>query len=328
MVQPAAPSVQGFALGSSSSSSSPQEEKKKQTKRRMAIYRRYQGQRQYHPVYRASIVDVLRYRIRRRHMWHLLVFLICVLGSLMVIQRPVRRLMRPSTRVSPWLLPRDSLSKACTTVDVAARFDCHPDVGLSRATCERRGCCFHKPKPDDVGVPACFFPAGYNGYKLKHTKEASSAVVMTQMRRVRPSGFPEDASEIDVVASLFSSEVARLTVTAPDDIYRTSVPPVPEQHEPASRLLAVYTTRLGDVVVYRPEDRQILFETDLSRLVYTPRFVQLVTLVPTTNLYGLGLSRGPLQRSVLRPHVGFNRDLQAVVIEHHVHIYGFDGTEC
>ncbi|KAL1484630.1 hypothetical protein MTO96_032480 [Rhipicephalus appendiculatus] len=167
---------------------------------------------------------------------------------------------------------------------------------------------------------------------MKRKMETSSDVVITKMRRIRPSGFPEDALEIDVAASLFSPEIARITCcwckasreanensayhwcrwrhtmtcTAP------ACPPVPDHHEPASRLLTVYTTKLGDLVVYRPGDRQILFETDLSRLVYTPRFVQLVTLVPTTNLYGLGLGRGPLQRSVLQPHVGFNRDLQAL----------------
>ncbi|KAL1480723.1 hypothetical protein MTO96_050787 [Rhipicephalus appendiculatus] len=147
---------------------------------------------------------------------------------------------------------------------------------------------------------------------MKRKMETSSDVVITKMRRIRPSGFPEDSLEIDVAASLFSPEIARITVASYDDLYRTSVPPVPDHHEPASRLLTVYTTKLGDLVVYRPGDRQILFETDLSRLVYTPRFVQLVTLVPTTNLYGLGLGRGPLLRSVLQPHVGFNRDLQAL----------------
>ncbi|XP_049523052.1 uncharacterized protein LOC125945325 [Dermacentor silvarum] len=91
------------------------------------------------------------------------------------------------------------------------------------------------------------------------------------MRRVRPSGFPEDASEIEVTASLYNPEIARLTVTSSEDLYRTSVPSVPDQHEATSRLVTVYTTKLGDMVVYRPGDRQILFETDLSRLgVHSP----------------------------------------------------------
>ncbi|KAL3178833.1 hypothetical protein MRX96_009505 [Rhipicephalus microplus] len=278
----------------------------------MAAYGRCHGQHHYRPVYKASVLDILWYRIRRRRTWYWLVFLIGVLSFLIFIQRPFYRLFRRRAAVKSWLLPRDSRSRDCTNVDVEARFDCHPDVGLSRASCERRGCCFHKPTPGAVGVAACFFPAEYNGYKMKRKMETASDVMITKMRRIRPSGFPEDTSEIDVAASLFSQEVARITVTSHDDLYRTSVPAVPDQHEPTSRLLAIYTTKLGDVVVYRQGDRQILFETDLSRLVYTPRFVQLVTLVPTTNLYGLGLGRGPLQRSVLQPHVGFNRDLQAL----------------
>ncbi|XP_077528166.1 lysosomal alpha-glucosidase-like [Haemaphysalis longicornis] len=102
--------------------------------------------------------------------------------------------------------------------------------------------------------------------------------------------------------------------------------------EAASSMLAVFTTKLGDVVVYRTSDRQILFETDLSRLVYTPRFVQLVTLVPTTSLYGLGERKGRLLRDISTPHVGFNRDLLAVNATSsffhgsHPFYLGFDGV--
>ncbi|XP_065301627.1 lysosomal alpha-glucosidase-like [Dermacentor albipictus] len=285
----------------------------------MEVYRRSRAftrvagpPRQYRPAYRAGVAAIVRYSIRRNLINFCLITLIGVLGFLMVIQRPVRSLIRAPARVAPWLRPADSRSRACTSVDVEGRFDCHPDVGLSRVSCERRGCCFHEPKADAVGVPACYFPAEYYGYKLTHRRESSSAVLKTLMRRVRPSGFPEDASEIEVAASLYAPAIARLTVTSSEDMYRTSVPSVTDQHEATSRLITVFTTKVGDVVVYRPGDRQILFETDLSRLVYTPRFVQLVTLVPTTKLYGLGESRGPLERDIVHPHVGFNRDLRTL----------------
>ncbi|KAK8757491.1 hypothetical protein V5799_004873 [Amblyomma americanum] len=207
--------------------------------------------------------------------------------------------------------PCNSHSRACTSVDAAARFDCHPDPGLSRASCEWRGCCYLQNASSEGG-PACYFPTGYVGYKMTHWKDSPSGVSLSHMIRVRPSGLPEDASQINVRAALHTSQIARLTVTSPEDIYRTNVPTVPEKREPASQALGVYTTRMGDVVVYRRSDGQILFETDIARLVYTPRLVQLVTLVPTTHLYGFGEGRGRLLRNITQPHAAFNRDLLAL----------------
>ncbi|XP_077491736.1 lysosomal alpha-glucosidase-like [Amblyomma americanum] len=207
--------------------------------------------------------------------------------------------------------PCNSHSRACTSVDAAARFDCHPDPGLSRASCEWRGCCYLQNASNEGG-PACYFPTGYVGYKMTHWKDSPSGVSLSHMTRVRPSGLPEDASQINVRAALHTSQIARLTVTSPEDIYRTNVPTVPEKREPASQALGVYTTRMGDVVVYRRSDGQILFETDIARLVYTPRLVQLVTLVPTMHLYGFGEGRGRLLRDITQPHAAFNRDLLAL----------------
>ncbi|XP_077528158.1 lysosomal alpha-glucosidase-like [Haemaphysalis longicornis] len=235
------------------------------------------------------------------------------------LERPKQRVRSHNPRVvrtigSSSFHPRVSLSAACN-VDVAGRFDCHPEPGINRVRCERRGCCFRNDSGQGGTTPTCYFPTGFSGYKVTHISDSPSGVTMTRMRRVRPSGLPEDAAEIDVEATFPSDTTARLTVTSANDPYRTEVPPVPAMREAASSMLAVFTTKLGDVVVYRTSDRQILFETDLSRLVYTPRFVQLVTLVPTTSLYGLGERKGRLLRDISTPHVGFNRDLLAVYLD-------------
>ncbi|KAL1484631.1 hypothetical protein MTO96_032481 [Rhipicephalus appendiculatus] len=84
------------------------------------------GHLHYRPVYRASVLDIVRYRMRRRRTWYWLLFLIGVLSFLTAMQRPFDGLFRRRAGVPTWLRPRDSRSKDCTNVDVEARFDCHP----------------------------------------------------------------------------------------------------------------------------------------------------------------------------------------------------------
>ncbi|KAH9365317.1 hypothetical protein HPB48_007583 [Haemaphysalis longicornis] len=69
---------------------------------------------------------------------------------------------------------RVSLSAACN-VDVAGRFDCHPEPGINRVRCERRGCCFRNDSGQGGTTPTCYFPTGFSGYKVKAHVVAASA---------------------------------------------------------------------------------------------------------------------------------------------------------
>lgn len=90
--------------------------------------------------------------------------------------------------------------------DDLKRFDCHPDRPISQKACLDRGCCFLRAtdlKVDDydlinssyLGVPSCFFPLHYKGYRLNEKKVSGNKISAT-FERVTPSGFPDDVKHI------------------------------------------------------------------------------------------------------------------------------------
>ena len=86
------------------------------------------------------------------------------------------------------------------------RVDCHPDRPITQKSCLARGCCYIeasdlKVTNDDLinssyfGVPSCFFPPDYKGYKLE-TNKTDGNTINAEFKRVTPSGFPKDVEKI------------------------------------------------------------------------------------------------------------------------------------
>ncbi|RWS00073.1 lysosomal alpha-glucosidase-like protein [Dinothrombium tinctorium] len=80
----------------------------------------------------------------------------------------------------------------CVIVSDNDRIDCHPDAFPNEQKCIDRGCC-HRPSdnPSAGDVPYCYFPPGYAGYEIKAASSIRNNLVY-ELRRIRPSGLPDD----------------------------------------------------------------------------------------------------------------------------------------
>lgn len=111
----------------------------------------------------------------------------------------------------------------CTPVqEDLKRFDCHPDRPISQKSCLDRGCCFLPAsdlKVDDydlinssyLGVPSCFFPLHYKGYRRKDKKTSGNKISAT-FERVTPSGFPKDVQKIALEVTPIDDNRLRIQV--------------------------------------------------------------------------------------------------------------------
>lgn len=90
----------------------------------------------------------------------------------------------------------------CSGIPDPKKFDCHPDVGVTRERCLKRGCCFQEPSEDfpPLNVPYCYFPEGYGGYEISDIHQEANEVRASLKRKI-PSGFPSDVQELNLLVS-------------------------------------------------------------------------------------------------------------------------------
>ncbi|CAG0918269.1 unnamed protein product [Notodromas monacha] len=85
----------------------------------------------------------------------------------------------------------------CSDMPEQLRFDCYPEGSTSKASCERRGCCWLPDVKGDpardppLNVPYCFYPALYPSYIVMNVSDAEYGKTLF-LTRVYASGYPSD----------------------------------------------------------------------------------------------------------------------------------------
>ena len=91
----------------------------------------------------------------------------------------------------------------CQNLKPNDRFDCGPDPHSSQKACEGRGCCWNVATPvlngakPGLGVPWCYYPTDYVGYRVDSIDNYSLRTVVTLKRKVG-SGFRNDSQTVIV----------------------------------------------------------------------------------------------------------------------------------
>uniref|UniRef100_A0A8C4GLE1 Lysosomal alpha-glucosidase n=1 Tax=Dicentrarchus labrax TaxID=13489 RepID=A0A8C4GLE1_DICLA len=80
------------------------------------------------------------------------------------------------------------------TMAPESRFDCARDRLLSQGECEQRGCCY-VPLPKSAGLPWCFYPSLYPGYKMGPFSPTTRGRA-ANLTRATPSYLPRDISTL------------------------------------------------------------------------------------------------------------------------------------
>ncbi|XP_064478458.1 lysosomal alpha-glucosidase-like [Ornithodoros turicata] len=207
--------------------------------------------------------------------------------------------------------------KRCSAVAENHRQECHPDPGVTNDSCIMRGCCYVDHNSTSGG-PSCYYPLIYDGYRVDNIAYGTEkSAVRVVLRRTRSSGFSGDAPQVIVDVNFHSSATARISIGDVDKrTFESNVPEVHFAKVSGSDIFDVHVTDIGDLVVYRKSNKVVIFETDLSTLVYTSTFLQLPARVPTSHFYGLGDMRARLARSGFKQYSLINMHPRDAEAEH------------
>jgi len=120
-----------------------------------------------------------------------------------------------------WSSPLRYGDLQCDLPGTSSRFDCHPDPNPNQSNCEQRGCCWHSavnsvskkgiPKVGQ-GIPYCYFPQNYNGYKFSSVKQTDYGY-RAEMTRTSLSGWPDDVKTLTMDVWMQSAQTLHFKVT-------------------------------------------------------------------------------------------------------------------
>lgn len=184
-----------------------------------------------------------------------------------------------------------------TEVPDELKFDCHPENGTSEERCLARGCCWHETNAEwspVPSVPSCSFPDIYgHGYEEISRIEGDDRTVV-HLRRRGISGFPNDIERVAVEVTSLDENRLRIKLFDPTSKrFEVQLPPlnlVTKRVQGAPNYKVSISNDL-QLQVTRVSTNDILFDTDLTKLIFSDQFLQLSNKVPATTLYGIGEHR-------------------------------------
>lgn len=157
------------------------------------------------------------------------------------------------------------------------------------------------PKPD-VREPWCYFPENYVGYEIVDVSESNDEITL---RRTRPSGLPSDIGVVKVSIKPYNKAL-RLRIWDPQ-VTRFE-PEIPKLNLVEESIESATTTgndekaqrkqqpafnihvdrKKGLLQITRPNTNELIFRTDLRRLIFSDKFHQLNTDLSSEFVFGLG----------------------------------------
>lgn len=111
-----------------------------------------------------------------------------------------------------------SFSPTCSSIPDTQKIDCYPDSPVSESQCVNRGCCFYVPKINSnmslppLNVPYCYYPSNYVGYEIENIVHAPASL-KASLRRFRPSGFPKDVANLNLIITFIDDCMLRIKVS-------------------------------------------------------------------------------------------------------------------
>ncbi|CAJ0598366.1 unnamed protein product [Cylicocyclus nassatus] len=163
------------------------------------------------------------------------------------------------------------------------RIDCHPETHPSQEECENRDCIWNEETSTE-GSPICYMKPGI-GYKYLSTEGDVKKLVKNSGPR-NPWG--EDFTNIN-----FTSRYYGKTLNVKIFILGRFEPPLdlPRERSASTDSLKLETHEDSDpfyFTVSRNSTGRKLFDTSLGGLIFSDKFIQIVTKLPSEVMYGWG----------------------------------------
>ncbi|XP_066997663.2 lysosomal alpha-glucosidase [Anabrus simplex] len=219
----------------------------------------------------------------------------------------------------------------CSNIPDIMKFDCYPESGATEPLCKQRGCCWLPRKWEDttihsdvtVGVPYCFYPMNYGGYKFLNISKIAYGMT-AYLERTFKSPYPDDIkvlrmdvkyeTQYSLHIKLVDPSVARFEPPYPEVVLKEKVT------SEFDYIVEVDEHKVGFKIIRKSTNVTIFNCQDVGGFIFANQFLQLSSLLPSSNIYGLGEHQSSLRLSTQwERFVLFNHD--AVPIEN-MNLYG------
>ncbi|XP_013172172.1 PREDICTED: uncharacterized protein LOC106121193 [Papilio xuthus] len=212
-----------------------------------------------------------------------------------------QRLMRPMPIQVPTEAPEtpkylertpEILRNMCSNVTDNMRFDCYPQTGANEEACLKRGCCWRSTNIQ--GAPYCFYPPNYDTYKFYNMTENKRGVTAYYALN-RPSGYPGDFRMVRVDIMFVTGDIINAKISdAENPRFEAQYPEIPMVYGSIKTMkykMVLESSSIGFKVV-RLSDNVTVFNTQsVGGLILSDKFLQVSSLLPTNQIYGLGERR-------------------------------------
>ncbi|CAJ0573757.1 unnamed protein product, partial [Mesorhabditis spiculigera] len=169
--------------------------------------------------------------------------------------------------------------------DDKLRFDCHPEKDANKDNCEARGCIWSEHQSEDTFLPWCIQNRTAIGYRV--TAQNGNTVSL-QKNSGPKSPWDQDIAtitmktkDIDNVLNVWIGIEGRFEPQLD----------LPKETVPGSDSLFVTINNTTDpfsFTVNRKSNQRTLFDTSIGGLIFTDRFIQIATYLPSDRMYGWG----------------------------------------
>eukprot|EP00794_Sanderia_malayensis_P012061 gene12061-13304_t len=192
----------------------------------------------------------------------------------------------------------------CSVAD-GSRIDCFPQLGASEEKCQARGCCWRLPttterKPNaevnktenlrNLNTPYCFYPSNTVGYKVTSNKETATGFQLNLQLIGKGCAYGNDYKELVVNVALETQTRLHVTIRDPsNERYRVPIKTPSVTSKSASQdYTLTYNEDNFSFVVKRKSNGAVIFNTALGPFFFSKQFIQITSVLPSTNVYGLG----------------------------------------
>ncbi|KAK9300498.1 hypothetical protein QLX08_006841 [Tetragonisca angustula] len=200
------------------------------------------------------------------------------------------------------------MQEECNNVPPTLRFDCHPEDGASELSCKNRGCCWNSFNKNisvlnhvPLNIPYCYYPSNWSIYKYTNfSREGNNFSGF--LKRIKNSFYENDLPLIKIEASTVDDSILRIKICdplkkryEPPWPLRTDFKPFSQKDINAKYKLDIDYTKPG-FKVYRTLDDTVIFDSsNAGGFIFADQLLQISTLLPSHNIYGIGEHRTKLK---------------------------------
>lgn len=209
-------------------------------------------------------------------------------------------------------------SSQCVIVKNENRFDCHPESDANEASCIERGCCWNSLNKNNdeqldndydsvsSNIPSCYYPKNWQIYEYENaTKENNEFSAF--LHNTSPSYYKNDIETIKIEAVSIDSGIMRVKIFDPskkryEPLWPIRNDPVPFKNNVNNAAYIFETDDTAPGFRIKRVDNSgnnngiIIFDSITpSNFIFSDQFLQISTLLPSNNIYGLGEHRSTLK---------------------------------